>query len=322
MAKRKNHYEGKSAADIVKGVSGSIGRITERTLKDAVSKLSAAMNSRLTRLGKSAPESPAYQEAMSSGGKFGTKGKGLEGLKQEFLRIKDFFKNPTSTVTGYKKEIAQAESFARMRGIGNPVPPPAPSPGTFPGWTEEVGAAFREIFPESAGIPTFTFKSEADRLKEAGWVYDESSDTWSHKDYGSGWIPYEGAGGGLYDPVTGELVANKEVTYHDFDATKDNRLYGKGTETGFIWGLVDAISKVDPRFNRIEYTDPMDSPRMRLFMAIDDARVENPDIHSFEEARDWAVQHLDEIYHNDSKFVENAKSHNFSIFDTEYHEDD
>lgn len=292
--KEKPYGQGKTVKEIITGVSRSIGRMKEATLRQAVTRLSSAMNKRLDRAEKSGLETPATREAKESGGRFSAKGKGLEGLKAEFIRIKNFFQNPTSTKKGWEKVQKDATKEAVRRGIFRTPEEPAPTPPSPPeyanGWAP----------PE-------------------GWTWNEDARSWEHPDHGSGWIPYEGEGGGLLDPITNELVGNTARSYHDYDATADDRVFGGTTETGQIWMMVDSISKMDPRFSRqLSYNNPLEDPRMSLFNAIDDAWVENPGM-TFEEARDLVSSRLDEIY--DAATAHLFEAHDMS-FGTYYSDED
>lgn len=81
-------------------------------LRQAVSRLASAGNKRLKRLEQSNVSSISAMEVHESGGKFSTKGKSLDALRAEFMRVKTFLKSDTSTVSGAKKaEKAALKSF-------------------------------------------------------------------------------------------------------------------------------------------------------------------------------------------------------------------
>lgn len=295
--KKKEYGQGKTSAEIIRGVSRNIGRVTESTLRSAVTRLSSAMNKRLDRAKKTGQETPAMKEVEQSGGRFSAKGKDKEGLKSEFLRLKQFFENPTSTIKGWAQVVKEATKKATKKGLLNPgggsgegTPPPPPAP---------PGAS-------SGGPGPGDFREEWTPISGTGWEYDEESQSWyntEHPEYGKGWLPFEGPGGGFVDPVTGEIADSTIRSYHDYDASGDNRKYGTGTETGEIWRMVDSIAKIDPRFSQRGDSDPDKDPRIQLFNAIDDAWVETEGI-SFEEARDMVLNRLDEIYESAGKFWE------------------
>lgn len=304
--KRESYGTGKTVKEIISGVSRNIGRMKESTLRSAVTRLSSAMNKRLDRAEKAGVDSPAVKSARESGGRFSGKGKTLEGLKAEFIRIKNFFQNPTSTQEGWKKVQKEATEEAIKKGVlkgkrgggVGPLPPPPKEPPKERGDEWELGP----VPPEE---PTWT--------PPEGWTWNEETRSWEHPQYGSGWLPYEEEGGGLIDPITGQIVGNTARTRHDYDVTEDNKVWGEGTETGKLWQMVDSIAAMDPRFTKRDDSDPKSDPRMQLFNAIDDAWVENPAL-SFEQARDLVAGRLDEIYEQAASHFMNAHSMGFSTF--------
>lgn len=309
--KKKEYGAGKTSAEIIKGVSRNIGRVTESTLRSAVTRLSSAMNKRLDRAAKTGQETPAMKEARESGGRFSARGKDKEGLKAEFLRIKNFFENPTSTVKGWAQIVKEATKKATKKGLLNPPPvPPEGAPPTPP--TPPGGGVSGAEWEEPPMPPTPGEEEAPPRWSPpSGWEYDEESRSWSHPEYGKGWLPFEGPGGGFEDPVTGEVVGNSIRSFHDYDAVSDLRRYGKGTETGEIWRMVDDIAKLDPRFSDRGDSDPDRDPRIKLFNAIDDTWVANEGI-TFAEARDMVVNRLDEIYKSAAVFWETSSNVGFA----------
>lgn len=285
-------------------MSRNIGRMKESTLRQAVTRLSSAMNKRLDRAEKAGVDSPAVREVKESGGRFSGKGKTLEGLKAEFIRIRNFFRSPTSTQKGWERVQREATEEAVKRGVlkgkkgkdGAPPLPPEPpkKPPRGPGDEWELGP----VPPEEPPL---------------GWTWNEETRSWEHPQYGSGWLPYEGEGGGFFDPITGQIVGNTARTRHDYDASEDPKVWGEGTETGKLWQMVDSIAAMDPRFARRDDSDPRSDPRMQLFNAIDDAWVENPAL-SFEEARDLVAGRLDEIYETAMSFFMGARGMSYTTF--------
>ena len=110
--------EGKSVEDLLKTGSTYLKRLTESHLRQVVTRLSSAANKRLRRAEKAgAGNSPAIEKVKNSGGKFTGKGKDRAGLEQEFIRLRDFFRDPTSTMEGWKRVQEQAERKAKREGI-------------------------------------------------------------------------------------------------------------------------------------------------------------------------------------------------------------
>lgn len=83
-----------------------ISGLDVKTLRKYTSVLSSAANKRIQRLRKSgvSASSIAYQNVMRSGtGKFGTRNKSLNQLRNEYKRVRMFLNAKTSTVTGTRK---------------------------------------------------------------------------------------------------------------------------------------------------------------------------------------------------------------------------
>lgn len=73
--------------------------MNEKELKKSVQELQKVVNKRYDTLKKY--NSPAYESLKESGGKIATKGKGLNQLRNEFKRARNFLQSKTSTVSGY-----------------------------------------------------------------------------------------------------------------------------------------------------------------------------------------------------------------------------
>lgn len=76
--------------------------LNKRDLSRLVSTLSATANKRLKRLSEKEVNTPAYKYAISSGGKFISKGKNLNELRAEYIRVRDFLNMKTSSLKGYR----------------------------------------------------------------------------------------------------------------------------------------------------------------------------------------------------------------------------
>lgn len=118
--------EGKSVEDLLKTGSSFLNRLTTSHLRQIVTRLSSAANKRLRRAeAAGAGNSPAILEVKNSGGKFTGKDKDKEGLKQEFLRLRSFFRDPTSTMEGWKRAQYEAQrkaEYARILAERNKPP--------------------------------------------------------------------------------------------------------------------------------------------------------------------------------------------------------
>lgn len=88
-----------------------IDKMSEKELRKVVSTLASTANKRLKELSKSAVtrESPAYKSAMArsytgrAGGKFGTEGKNVNQLRNEFKAVREFLQSGTSSVQKFAR---------------------------------------------------------------------------------------------------------------------------------------------------------------------------------------------------------------------------
>lgn len=312
---KKFTVEGKSIDDLLKS-GRNVGRMTEGTLRQIVTRLASAANKRLRRAEQAQLDSPAVKEALESGGKFTAKGKGLEGLKAEFVRLKTFLQDKTSTIKGWQAEQRYAMAESRRRGIFNDnskttKKPPVINNGKSPSSASSPDIYTSEEEPTTAqetGDTTSTW-----RYYGADWTYNEEKRYWEHPLYGIGWLPNEETDEGFIDPVTGEIVGFNERRYHDYDAYADNRRYGSWSETAYIWRMVDDLVKMDPRFTRTYDSNTEHNARNQLFNAIDNIWVENPSL-SFEDARDIVAKQLDSIYQSHLEFLDEARKMSVSSY--------
>ena len=296
QSKARRFVEGKSVPELLKNGSAHLHQYTESNLQAIVTRLSSAANKRLKRFEASGmADSPAVMDVKASGGRFSGKGKDKEGLKAEFLRLKKFFEDPTSTQAGWEQTQARATREAQKRGVLSPPTPKGrkmPSPVEVEGFVEGGEYADPEVM--------------------SSWTYDSKSDTYKHPIYGEGWV-YDSSIDGYVDPVTGEVVQNPSAPrmYHDYDATADWRRTESGTETGDLWRMVDSIAKLDPAFSRgVSGGDSGGvgkTLRNRLFDAIDEAYVNHPGW-TLEEARDYVAGRLEEIKREQDEFLGDAAS--------------
>lgn len=111
----KNRFSGKSISEIYSMSLRDFSQLNKSELRQAVSRLSSAANKRLKRLAESSVESLSARTIEQSGGKFSTRGKGLDELRAEFMRVKDFLKSPTSTVKGARQ--AEKDAIQAVKDI-------------------------------------------------------------------------------------------------------------------------------------------------------------------------------------------------------------
>lgn len=76
--------------------------MSRRELAKATSTLAQAGNKRLKRFQEKNITTPATEYIKKHGGRFSTKGKDLEQLREEFQRAKDFLSKETSTIKGFR----------------------------------------------------------------------------------------------------------------------------------------------------------------------------------------------------------------------------
>lgn len=87
-------------------------------LAKKTSQLASVANKRMTRMEKSGIESPAYKSAQKYLGKedapkrFSVRGKGINELRAEFIRLKQFLESKTSTLKGHKE--VRKEFYKRL----------------------------------------------------------------------------------------------------------------------------------------------------------------------------------------------------------------
>ena len=95
--------KGKSTNQLIKLSGTQLNKLSRKELAQVVSRLDSTANKRLRRFEKKDTTSPATEYVKRTGGKFSVKGKNIESLKKEYLRVKGFLEAETSTITGAKK---------------------------------------------------------------------------------------------------------------------------------------------------------------------------------------------------------------------------
>lgn len=278
--------EGKSIEELLRNGGSHLHQYTESNLRAIVTRLSSAANKRLRRFEQSGlADSPAITEVKKSGGRFSGKGKDHEGLKAEFIRLKNFFSDPTSTQAGWERVQKRATRQATVKGVVEPAP------------VKQTRAIDTEWVEGS---------EYADPEVISSWRYNPDTNTYSHPVYGEGW-EYDSTTDSYIDPVTAEVIEapNAPRMYHDYDAYSDWRKTPTGTETGDLWRMVDSLAKLDPAFAKQVGGYHGKDLRMRLFDALDDAFVNNPGW-TLEEARDYVATRLEEVKAENDRFLGEA----------------
>lgn len=316
---------GKSIADLIRTGSQHLNRLKEENLRKVVTRLSSAANKRADRMEKSGESSPALDAREQSGGRFSAKGKFGEALKNEFLRVKQFLQDPTSSLKGWNQRKKEALKEAKERGViktdepggAGPVPPK-------PGPQEQAREEFRDAVtpgPELGAdiVPSEEPEDQARHpIEWDDWTLKDDG-SWEHPVFGPSFeLVMDESGVYMVNSITGEIVGmDKKREFHDYDTTKDNRLVlspdGKeSTESGEIWRMVDSIAKFDRRFSA-SAPGSYRTGRMALFDAIDQLWSTSQGM-TFEQARDKLLDHLDDIYDGNLDFLEKARSAGTSSF--------
>lgn len=101
MSKR-SYVRGRSTASLLDMSIGEFSQLNKTQLRQVVSRLSDTANKRMKSLQKVELLSKALRDAEKSGGKFSTRGKGLDELRAEYMRVRDFLNDRSSTVRGAK----------------------------------------------------------------------------------------------------------------------------------------------------------------------------------------------------------------------------
>lgn len=99
---KTSYVRGRSTASLLDMSIGEFSRLNKTQLRQVVSRLSDTANKRMQSLQKTGVLSKALRDAEKSGGKFSTRGKGLDELRAEYMRVRDFLNDRSSTVRGAK----------------------------------------------------------------------------------------------------------------------------------------------------------------------------------------------------------------------------
>lgn len=106
---RADFTKGKSLDSLLNMNPERFLKLTPSQKRQVVGRLASAANKRVKRAVQAGRESWAIKRAQEEG-KFSTAGKSVEGLTEEYNRVRSFMVNPTTTEKGYNsasKEIAE-----------------------------------------------------------------------------------------------------------------------------------------------------------------------------------------------------------------------
>lgn len=91
--------------------------LTRKELAQVVSKLSSAANKRIVRFQQAKESSPALRQVYNSGGKFSVKGKDLNQLRAEYVRVRNFMKSATGDLKSWRKQKKLIIERMRKDGV-------------------------------------------------------------------------------------------------------------------------------------------------------------------------------------------------------------
>ena len=106
MATSRKYVKGKLTKELLDMPPEKFVKLTRSELREVVSRLADAANKRLKRLRY---PTPASEKVNRGGGKFSTKGKNLNQLRGEYIRVKTFLEDETSTNKGMEKYIREVK---------------------------------------------------------------------------------------------------------------------------------------------------------------------------------------------------------------------
>lgn len=103
--KYKQHsiVSGMSVSDILNIDNDTFNNLGLKDMRLVVGRLVSAGNKRMRRMEEKGQASPAYLKAIETGGRFSTKGKTLNELRQEYARAREFLKQKSSSLSGWKE---------------------------------------------------------------------------------------------------------------------------------------------------------------------------------------------------------------------------
>lgn len=117
---RNVYLKGKKVNDLLEL---NTSRMSLDEIRAVVTRLNSAANKRLKTLEKSGLSTPALRAATTNQTKFSSKGlKGAVELRNAYQRVRDFLKNETSTVKGYKAVQKRTIKELEKQGVKNLTP--------------------------------------------------------------------------------------------------------------------------------------------------------------------------------------------------------
>lgn len=99
------NVSGKSIKDLMKYRHTDLEKMSQADVRAITQRLASAANKRVKRMLEAGKETSATARLEETGGKISTKGKNKEELIDEFLRAKQFLKDPHSNLRAHNKII-------------------------------------------------------------------------------------------------------------------------------------------------------------------------------------------------------------------------
>ena len=98
----------------------TVSHMKRSELAKVTSQLASAANKRLKRFKEKGVTSPAVSEERMFLERFSVKGKNLNQLRSEYVRVKEFLQSETSTLRGWNRVVQETTSTLHDMGVNIP----------------------------------------------------------------------------------------------------------------------------------------------------------------------------------------------------------
>lgn len=115
--KQPSIVSGMSIQDILNMDADTFNKLDVSDMRKVVGRLVSAGNKRLRSFERAGESSPAVRHVAKSGGVFSTRGKGLNALRSEYTRAKNFLQSRTGTRSGWKKVKKDTTKALKKQGV-------------------------------------------------------------------------------------------------------------------------------------------------------------------------------------------------------------
>lgn len=113
---KKNTLKGITSKQLLDMPYDIFNKLSKPELRLIVNRLAGVANKRVKTLNKHNYKA-VTRSIMESGGKFTTRGKDINKLRAEYIRVKQFLQSKTSTVRGINKVQAETIKTLKSKGI-------------------------------------------------------------------------------------------------------------------------------------------------------------------------------------------------------------